>query len=276
MGAEILEFQLALLDDPTPGRGALSRRSPAGARPRIGLAPRPLPPDPVLRGCRGRVLPGARRRPAATWHVRVLRALGGTEDRPLPLLPGAIVVDEDLTPSSFLALDWSVWAGSRSERGSPSSHVAMLARARGVPMATNLGEVPESGEARARRRGGRSWSSGPTRRPARAIAAGSTSAGATMPRLRPLLHAAGRDRRGRARRGDAQRRRPRRGRATTCSTRPTASACSAPSSCSSARPAAGRGRAVPAPMPRLRRAAARQARASSARSTSAATSRCPA
>ena len=65
----------------------------------------------------------------------------------MPLLPGAIVVDDDLTPSRFLALDWSVLGGVALERGSPSSHVAMLARARGVPMATNLGEVPESGEA---------------------------------------------------------------------------------------------------------------------------------
>ena len=57
------------------------------------------------------------------------------------------MVDEDLTPSSFLSLDWSILGGVALERGSPSSHVAMLARARGVPMATNLGEVPESGEA---------------------------------------------------------------------------------------------------------------------------------
>ena len=65
----------------------------------------------------------------------------------MPLLPGAIVVDDDLTPSRFLSLDWSILGGVALERGSPSSHVAMLARARGVPMATNLGEAPESGEA---------------------------------------------------------------------------------------------------------------------------------
>jgi phosphotransferase system enzyme I (PtsI) len=80
-------------------------------------------------------------------ETRVRRALGGIEDRPAPLLPGAVVVDDDLTPSAFLSLDWSVLGGVALERGSPSAHVAMLARARGVPMATNLGEVPESGEA---------------------------------------------------------------------------------------------------------------------------------
>ena len=76
--------------------------------------------------------------------TRVRRALGGTEDRPTPLLPGAVVVDDDLTPSAFLSLDWSILGGVALERGSPSAHVAMLARARGVPMATNLGEVPET------------------------------------------------------------------------------------------------------------------------------------
>ena len=63
------------------------------------------------------------------------------------MLPGGVVVGDDLAPSSFLALDWSVMGGVALERGSPSSHVAMLARARGVPMATNLGEVPECGDA---------------------------------------------------------------------------------------------------------------------------------
>ncbi|MFL5337215.1 MAG: putative PEP-binding protein, partial [Geminicoccaceae bacterium] len=50
------------------------------------------------------------------------------------------------SPSSFLSLDWSILGGVALERGSASSHVAMLARARGVPMAVNLGEAPECGD----------------------------------------------------------------------------------------------------------------------------------
>ena len=108
-------------------------------------------------------------------ETRVRRALGGIEDRPAPLLPGAVVVDDDLTPSAFLSLDWSVLGGVALERGSPSAHVAMLARARGVPMATNLGEVPEAARPCSTPRKACSWS-GPTRRPVSASCAGSTNA----------------------------------------------------------------------------------------------------
>lgn len=52
---------------------------------------------------------------------------------------GAILVARDLPPSRFLACDWSAGGGIALTGGSPSSHVAMLARARGVPMITGLG-----------------------------------------------------------------------------------------------------------------------------------------
>ena len=76
---------------------------------------------------------------------RVLAALGGARRRAPTCPPGAIVLDRDLTPSRFLALDWARLGGAALEAGSPSSHVAMLARARGVPLVTGLGECDRVG-----------------------------------------------------------------------------------------------------------------------------------
>ena len=145
MGAEILEFQLALLEDETfldESAAAIAMGVSAPMAWGDVLARHTLSyedsEDEYFR---------ARASDLRDVSARVLRAMGGAEDRPLPMLPGGLVVGEDLAPSSFLSLDWSVMGGVALERGSPSSHVAMLARARGVPMATNLGEVPETGEA---------------------------------------------------------------------------------------------------------------------------------
>src|ERR1700726_1027307 len=62
---------------------------------------------------------------------RVLRDLAGEADQALP--SGAIVAAYDMPPSMFLATDWRD-GGLVLRRGSPSSHVAILARSRGVPM----------------------------------------------------------------------------------------------------------------------------------------------
>jgi phosphotransferase system enzyme I (PtsI) len=62
---------------------------------------------------------------------RVLRHLTGEADQIVPA--GAIVAADDMPPSIFLATDWR-GGGLVLRRGSPSSHVAILARSRGVPM----------------------------------------------------------------------------------------------------------------------------------------------
>src|SRR6266550_3987454 len=46
---------------------------------------------------------------------------------------GVILAADDMPPSTFLATDWQD-GGLVLRRGSPSSHVAILARSRGVPM----------------------------------------------------------------------------------------------------------------------------------------------
>src|SRR5438876_2062956 len=62
---------------------------------------------------------------------RVLRHLTGEADQIVPA--GVIVAADDMPPSMFLATDWRD-GGLVLRRGSPSSHVAILARSRGVPM----------------------------------------------------------------------------------------------------------------------------------------------
>jgi phosphoenolpyruvate-protein phosphotransferase (PTS system enzyme I) len=144
MGAEILEFQLALLDDPTLVREAQDDIT--------GGIPAQIAWDSVLQK---QIMSyedaedeyfRARAGDLRDVDLRVRRALGNTDEESVTLPPGAVLLDEDLAPSRFLSLDWSTLGGAALERGSPSSHVAMLARARGVPMVTNLGEVLESGE----------------------------------------------------------------------------------------------------------------------------------
>jgi phosphoenolpyruvate-protein phosphotransferase (PTS system enzyme I) len=68
---------------------------------------------------------------------RVLRQLTGETEEAPPL--GAIIAAEDLSPSRFLATDWQRGGGLVLARGSPTSHVAILARSRGVPMIVGVG-----------------------------------------------------------------------------------------------------------------------------------------
>jgi phosphotransferase system enzyme I (PtsI) len=67
---------------------------------------------------------------------QVLDALASAGDRIAP--PGAILFGEDIAPTRFLATDWSAGGGIALSKGSSASHVAMLARSRGVPMVVGL------------------------------------------------------------------------------------------------------------------------------------------
>ena len=72
---------------------------------------------------------------------RVCRILTGAEEL-APMPPGAILAAEDLMPSIFLEIDWRPRGALALTGGSASSHVAMLARARGVPMVIGLALGP--------------------------------------------------------------------------------------------------------------------------------------
>lgn len=70
---------------------------------------------------------------------RVLDALAGRTRADFP--EGAVYAGPDMPPSLFLAHDWSKGGAIALSAGSAISHVALLARARGVPMVIGLGDI---------------------------------------------------------------------------------------------------------------------------------------
>src|ERR1700727_371773 len=74
---------------------------------------------------------------------RVLGHLApGANAAPIP--GGSVVVATDLPLSRFLGIDWAQGGAIVLTEGSPTSHVAMLARARRVPMVVGLGAAADS------------------------------------------------------------------------------------------------------------------------------------
>ncbi len=85
----------------------------------------------------------ARSSDLADLRDRVIRTLRGGANEAPKIPAGAVVCADDLPPSQFLEIDWSRGGGLALLHGSPTSHVAMLARARGIPMVVQLGSVAD-------------------------------------------------------------------------------------------------------------------------------------
>jgi phosphotransferase system enzyme I (PtsI) len=141
--AQILEFQVALLEDEElleaifasigEGRPAdIAWRSTLDAH----IAEYNSASDDYLK---------ARSSDLADLRDRVIHILRGDQDQPLKIPRGGVVCADDLPPSRFLEINWSGGGGLALLRGSPTSHVAMLARARGIPMVVQLGAIPDTG-----------------------------------------------------------------------------------------------------------------------------------
>jgi phosphotransferase system enzyme I (PtsI) len=138
--AAILEFQLALLEDSDLTGTAfveIAAGAPADRAWRHALdtqiADYASAEDRYFR---------ARSADLIDLRDRVLRALSGDAGVDLRLPAGGILVASDLPPSRFLEIDWTHLSGAVLSSGSATSHVAMLARARGVPMVVGLGDIP--------------------------------------------------------------------------------------------------------------------------------------
>ena len=147
-GADILAFQIAMLEDETlaaPAFAAISAGASADRAWHTAL-------DAEIGGYDNAEDEHFRARANDLRDIceRVLSALSGEVTEP-SVPSGAIVIGEDLTPSRFLATDWSAGGGIALTRGSASGHVATLARARGVPMIIgldlDLGSIGGRGEA---------------------------------------------------------------------------------------------------------------------------------
>lgn len=135
--AAILEFQLAMLEDDAlvdPALEAIQAGATAyeawGAELDGEIAGYETTDDEYFK---------ARAADLRDIRERVLRALSGQDEITAP--PGAILCADDIAPTLFLRTNWRRGGGIALARGSPASHVAMLARSRGVPMVVGLGEA---------------------------------------------------------------------------------------------------------------------------------------
>ncbi len=139
-GADILEFQVAMLSDDelaAPAYAAIDAGTDAVAAWGGAL-------DEAITGYRTAddAYFAARAADLEDIRDRVRAALEGSADE-WRVPPGVILLGRDLTPSLFLSIDWTTGGAIALAEGSPSSHVAMLARARGVPMVVGLGSLPD-------------------------------------------------------------------------------------------------------------------------------------
>lgn len=134
VASEIIEFQIELLRDGAllePAFRAIDEGKPAGQA--FGAAVDAQIAD--YRSSSDKYF-AARASDLDDLRERVLAALAPGVVEPTPLVPdeGGIYVSDDLTPSRFLELDWTRWRGVALLGGSTTSHVAILARSRGVPL----------------------------------------------------------------------------------------------------------------------------------------------
>jgi phosphotransferase system enzyme I (PtsI) len=134
--AAILEFQVALLEDDALAESAFSAIDAGCAADRAWLDAM----QQEIAGYEGADDEYFRARAADLYDLRdrVLAHLTGSAIEPV-VPPGAIVAAVDLAPSRFLGIDWSRGGALVLTAGSITSHVAMLARSRGIPAVTGLG-----------------------------------------------------------------------------------------------------------------------------------------
>ena len=133
--ADILGFQLAMLEDDELSAAALSAID-AGAAADVAwagalnaeIAGYEASDDEYFR---------ARAADLKDMRDKVLRHLTG--DTGEAASGGLVLVGDDIAPTVFLESDWSRGGAIALLNGSATSHVAMLARARGVPMVVGLG-----------------------------------------------------------------------------------------------------------------------------------------
>lgn len=141
--AEILEFQVAMLGDDALAEGAYDAIATGTAADEAWRAAL----DAEIAGYRAADDEYFRARAADLVDIRD-RVLAGLNDaEPIAKISGDfIVTGDDISPSTFLAVDWSRGGAIALAGGSPSSHVAMLARSRGAPMVVGLGPLPWNGQ----------------------------------------------------------------------------------------------------------------------------------
>jgi phosphocarrier protein FPr/phosphocarrier protein len=136
-GSGILSAHLALLDDPdladvAARRLAGGKSAEAAWRAAIGGQVQ------ILQASGDRRM-AERAADLVDLERRVLRTLSGAPEADRSLAPGSVVLADELLPSDLMGLDASKLAALCTARGGPTSHVAILAAALGVPMVVAAG-----------------------------------------------------------------------------------------------------------------------------------------
>jgi phosphotransferase system enzyme I (PtsI) len=134
-GADILAFQAAMLEDPELAGPAIAALAEGGAAEDAWSAA--LAQQMADYESSDNEYFRARGTDVADIRDRVLASLCGAPAEPR-VAAGSIVLARDLSPSRFLSTDWSGGGAIALAAGSAHSHVATLARARGVPMIVGL------------------------------------------------------------------------------------------------------------------------------------------
>ncbi|MGF6175029.1 putative PEP-binding protein [Ensifer sp. 4252] len=135
--AAILEFQIEMLRDPAILEPSLARiREGESAAFAWASAM-----DDYIRGFEAADDEHIRAHGGDMLDIKnqVLRSLNGEAPPDFPR--GSVFVGRDIAPSVFLAHDWTGGGAVVLEGGSVASHVAILARSRGVPMVVGVGDV---------------------------------------------------------------------------------------------------------------------------------------
>ena len=140
--ADILEFQVAMLEDDALADTAYAAIATGAAADHAWRATL----DSEIAGYLSAEDEYFRARAGDLIDIRdrVLAHLSGA-DTVARINAGSVVAADDITPSAFLAADWTRGGGIALTAGSPSSHVAMLARTRGAPMVVGLGPLSWNG-----------------------------------------------------------------------------------------------------------------------------------
>src|SRR5207253_10311229 len=140
--AGILQFQVAMLEDEALAEGAFDAIEAGTAADEAWRSVL----DAEIAGYRSAEDEVFRARVADLVDIRdrVLMRLNGA-DRSAAIAGDSIVASEDISPSAFLAADWTRGGAIVLAAGSSASHVAMLARARGAPMVVGLGALSWEG-----------------------------------------------------------------------------------------------------------------------------------
>lgn len=136
--ADILAFQVALLEDETlvaPCWHAISNHASAhgawASTMDAHIRDYQLSDDAYFQ---------ARSADLEDLRDHVLRLMSGEVAKHTPAKH--VLVGEEISPSQFLSHDWSEGGAIVLARGSNTSHVAILARARGIPMVVQVDRLP--------------------------------------------------------------------------------------------------------------------------------------